>query len=99
MRRRALDRLATNLALTAEELTLPDLQDDPRYCGRCDRSCQPGQVCVSGDCQEAGDCNDNGVPDECEFPPCDEDLNDNFCVRINEILNPEEDRYPKSKAS
>ena len=25
-------------------------------------------------------------------------LNDNFCVRINEILNPEADRYPESKA-
>ena len=25
-------------------------------------------------------------------------LNDNFCVRINEILNPDEDRAPKAKA-
>lgn len=50
-----------------------DLREDPSNCGECERACEPGEACVSADCQL--------VPTSCPCPAgmyCD--LSSNLCI-------------------
>lgn len=36
-------------------------QNDPSFCGDCERECPIGNVCVVGNCLDPGDCRTNGI--------------------------------------